>query len=97
MTSFDPKAADLICSRCGIELRAGAGDFYLVRIQAMADPAPPSYSEEDLQRDPKEEIQRLLGQMRDLSAREAMDQVYRQLVLYLCGPCYRLWIENPVG
>jgi len=26
-----------------------------------------------------------------------MDQVYRRLVLYLCGPCYREWIEKPTG
>ena len=87
----------LFCSRCGIELIAGSGNFYLVHIQAMADPTPPSFSEDDLQHDPRKEIQRLLELMRDLSEQEAMDQVYRQLVLYLCGPCYRQWIEDPVG
>ena len=25
------------------------------------------------------------------------DQVYRSLTFYLCGPCYREWIENPTG
>ena len=97
MNSIESKDDDLFCSRCGIELTAGVGNFYLVRIQAMADPTPPSFSEEDLKHDPKEDIQRLIELMNDLSAQEAMDQVYRQLVLYLCGPCYRRWIENPVG
>jgi hypothetical protein len=97
MNPIKPKDDELLCSRCGIELHPGAGDFYLVQIQAMADPTPPNFSEEDLQHDPREEIQRLLEQMRGLSAQEAMDQVYRQVVLYLCGPCYRQWIENPVG
>jgi hypothetical protein len=97
MDSVDSEDDYLFCSRCDTKLIAGKGNFYLVRIQAMADPTPPSFSEEDLQRDPKEEIQRLLEQMRDLSAQEAMNQVYRQLVLYLCGPCYRQWIENPLG
>jgi hypothetical protein len=97
MNSLDSSDDDLLCSRCGIELHPGTGNFYLVRIQAMADPTPPSFSEEDLQHDPKKEIQRLLEQMQDISAQEAMDQVYRQVVLYLCGPCYRRWIENPVG
>jgi len=87
----------LCCHRCGSELRPGEGNFYLVRIEAVADPTPPNFSEEDLWRDPKAEMQRLLEQMRDLSAQEAMDQVYRRLMLYLCGPCYRHWIENPVG
>jgi hypothetical protein len=87
----------LCCNRCGTDLKPGEGNFYVVRIEAVADPTPPSFSEDDLQHDPKEEIQRLIEQMRDLSEREAMDQVYRQVVLYLCGPCYRQWIEEPVG
>ena len=67
-----------------------------MRIEAMADPFPPVFSEEDFLRDPKAEIQRLIEQMGDLSEREAMDQVYRRLVIYLCNSCYCRWIENPV-
>jgi hypothetical protein len=86
----------LLCARCTAELMPGKGNFYVVRIEAVADPTPPSFSEEDLQRDPRTEIERLIGQMDDLSERELMDQVYRRLVLCLCGPCYRQWIESPV-
>jgi hypothetical protein len=86
----------LCCHRCAAELKPGEGNFYLVSIEAMADPTPPSFSEEDLRRDFKAEIRLLLHQMRDLSEREAMDQVYRRLIIYLCNPCYRQWIENPV-
>ena len=57
---------------------------------------PDDIAEEDLRRDFKAEIRQLIYQMRDLSEREAMDQVYRSLVLYLCNPCYLQWIENPV-
>jgi hypothetical protein len=85
----------LLCARCAAELTPGSGDFYVVRIEAVADPTPPSFSEEDLNRDHRAEIQRLVKQMRDLSERELLDQVYRRLVLCLCGPCYREWIENP--
>ena len=87
----------LCCDRCAAELTPGEGSFYVVRIEALADPAPPNFSVDDLMRDPKVEIQRIVEQMGDLSAQEAMDQVYRRLVLYLCGPCYRQWIENPTG
>ncbi len=73
----------------------GEGSFYLVRIEAMADPTPPSFSEEDLHRDFKAEIRRLIRQMRDLSEREAIDQVYRSLILYLCNPCYRHGLRIP--
>ena len=75
----------------------GKGDFYVVRIEAVADPTPPAFSEEDMQHDPRAEIERLIEQMRNVSKQELLDQVYRRLVVYLCGPCYRQWIENPVG
>jgi hypothetical protein len=86
----------LSCHRCGAELQPGQGDFFLVRIEAMADPFPPVFTEQDRYRDSAAEIRRLLDEMRDLSAREAMDQVYRRLVIYLCNPCYRRWIKDPV-
>jgi hypothetical protein len=87
----------LFCQRCGAELEPGKGDFYVVRIEAFADPTPPSITAEDLQRDASAEIQRLLASLGDLSAQEAMDQVYRKMTLYLCRGCYQRWIEHPVG
>ena len=87
----------LCCDRCAAALTPGEGSFYVVRIEAFADPTPPSFSVDDLMRDAKAEIQRLVDELGDLSAQEAMDQVYRRLVVYLCGPCYRQWIEKPVG
>jgi hypothetical protein len=86
-----------LCSRCGKELNPGEGDFYLVRIEAMADPSPPNFTEADLSRNTGLEIRQILERMRDLSEQEALDQVYRRLLLYLCGPCYRKWIEDPTG
>jgi hypothetical protein len=86
----------LLCARCFAELTSGTGDFYVVRIESLADPSPPSFREEDLKRDHRVEIARLIEQMQDLSPQEALDQVYRSLILYLCAPCYRQWIENPV-
>ena len=87
----------LLCARCDAKLKPGTGNFYVVRIEAFADPSPPRFSEEDLEHDPRAEIERLIEQMRELSERELLDQVYRRLVVYLCGPCYRRWIEDPVG
>lgn len=84
------------CARCTAELHPGTGNFYRVFIEAMADPSPVIATEQS-----PEEIRRhtdeLLAQLQDISAQEAMDQVYRRLVLYLCGKCYRQWIENPTG
>jgi len=53
-------------------LRPGSGDFYVVRIEALADPSPPRFSEEELKHDPRAEIERLIDQMRDLSERELL-------------------------
>jgi hypothetical protein len=87
----------LFCDRCQLELSPGRGDFYVVRIEAVADPTPPSFTEEDLEVDYKAEIARLVEHLHDLSAQEAMDQVYRKVTLYLCLRCYQDWIENPAG
>lgn len=87
----------LLCARCARELHPGTGDFYRVTIEAVADPTPPTISGEDLAGDLRKRIEQLLQQMKDLSAQEAMDQIYRRLTLYLCGPCYRQWIEDPAA
>ena len=87
----------LVCHRCGEEQIAGQGTFYVVRIEAFADPTPGDVSSQDLTTDIPGEINRLVEQMSQTSEQELMDQVYRRLTIYLCGPCYRRWIENPAG
>ena len=87
----------LFCDRCVRELTPGKGDFYVIQIEAVADPTPPTFDEHDLPRDLKGEINKLVGQLEELSERESMDQVHRRVTIYLCGPCYREWIENPAG
>ncbi len=68
-----------------------------MNIEAIADPYPPVFSDEDRRRDPRKEIDRILAELRHLSAEEAMNQVYRRSAIFLCGRCYRAWIENPTG
>lgn len=79
-------------------LKPGRGDWYLVRVEALADPSGPDLDQGDIS--PGEisrEIDSLLDQMSEMSERELMDMVHRRMVLHLCGPCYRHWIENPTG
>ena len=87
--------AVLFCHRCGAVLTCGKGDFYVVRIEAFADPTPPIISSADLSRDVSAEIDRLIEQIRHCSEQELMDQVYRRLTIHLCRACYDRWIENP--
>jgi hypothetical protein len=82
------------CLRCGRELRLGSDSCYVIEVEAMADPSPPIISTDQ---DTRQQIESLIAQMEGLSPQEAMDQVYRRLSFYLCGPCYRRWIENPTG
>ena len=87
----------LLCHRCGQTLTPGEGNFYVVRIEAFADPTPPRITAEDLRENVSRQIDELIEQMRDATERELMDQVFRRLTIHLCGPCYRTWIEDPAG
>ncbi len=96
--SSAPDEAHLFCHRCGTTLTPGQDNFYVVRIEAFADPTPPSFGPGDLEEvDVGEEIDRLIGLMEQMSEQDLMDQVHRRLSLHLCGPCYRRWIEDPAG
>jgi len=92
----DETAFDLICHRCGCALSPGEGSFYVIRIEAFADPSPPVVDESTPTPKPGD-LEALLEEMRHLSEQELMDQVYRRLTLSLCGSCYGRWIENPTG
>ena len=91
----EPEHPPLLCHRCGAALTPGEGNFYVVRIEAFADPTPPRFSEGDFEIDFNAEIEKLLEEMKHMTPRELMDQVHRRLTIHLCGACYRLWIEDP--
>ena len=50
----------LHCKRCSKEVHPGRGDYYLVRIEAVADPQPSVITQEDLDQDVGAEIERLI-------------------------------------
>jgi len=87
----------LFCARCLQPLTAGRGEFYVVLIDAVADPTPPNFTQEDLRRDVRGEIARLLKEMENCSQRELMDQVLRRTIIHLCNRCFASWIEDPAG
>jgi len=89
--------APLFCDRCSAELVPGRGDFYVVKIEAVADPSPPVFDEGDLDKNLRKEIDELIDDARELSRQELLDQVYRRVTIFLCLRCYRQWIENPAG
>ena len=87
----------IACHRCGTQLTPGEGSFYVVRIEAFADPTPPRVDEQQTQGELSAEIDELIRRMDDLSEQELMDQVYRRMVMLLCTRCYGTWIDNPTG
>jgi len=96
--THDAEPAHLFCHRCGRQLHPGEGDWYVVRIEALADPSPPNLSVDDIEeRDLNAEFARLFEQMDRMSERELLEQVHRRMTIHLCAPCYRQWIENPAG
>lgn len=103
MRNFDQDAAAeaenvaLLCHRCGAILTPSAGTFYIVRIEAFADPSPRVLAEGMTRRELADEIDELIRQIGDQPEQTLMDQVYRRLTILLCWPCYRVWIENPAG
>lgn len=96
-SSSSANSHDLICHRCGALLTPGEGSFYIVRIDAIADPSPPDLESSESPADLAAEWERLLDQMRDMSEQELMDQVHRRVTLQLCTACYRPWIEDPAA
>lgn len=92
-------AEPLFCDRCSRVVNPGRGEYYVVRIEAVADPTPSKIGDED-QDDPehtRRELTALFESLEDLSEQEAMDQVFRRVVLHLCNMCYSEWIENPTN
>ena len=78
-------------------LHPGSGAFFQITIEAVADPSPPVVPGDESPSVLRRRIDRLIEELRDVSEREAMDQVHRRLVIHLCNRCYRGWIENPAS
>jgi hypothetical protein len=89
--------SQLHCKRCAKEVHPGQGDYYLVRIDAVADPQPPIITGQDLEQDAGAEIERLIRQMNSMSEQQLERQVFRQKAIYLCVLCFNRWIEDPVS
>jgi len=87
----------LFCHRCGRELSPGLGNFYAIRIEAVADPTGPVIDPDQLGEDLFDQMDALIEQVKNMSPSQLMDQVYRRMTIFLCGPCYFTWIEDPTG
>ena len=90
-------SAPEICRRCGALLAEGKGNFYVVRIEAFAENGDTVISADDMGKDHRQEMEKIIAELAKYSGQEIMDMVHRHMTFYLCLPCYKQWIENPVG
>jgi Zn-finger nucleic acid-binding protein len=54
-------------------------------------------SAEDLERDNRGEMRRLIERLRAADPEEVQDTVYRRLAFDLCPECQRVFLRNPLG
>jgi hypothetical protein len=85
------------CDRCGKELLRDSDVRYEVRIEVKAAYDPLNVTEEDLAKNFREEIARVLQQLGGLSVAEAQNQVYRLFEFDLCPACQKQYFRNPLG
>jgi hypothetical protein len=93
----EAKSEGLSCARCAARLSPGSGEFWEVRIDAVADPWPPEFTEEDLRRDVRQRWAETIQQLRELTPQEAMAQIHRQQTIHLCNRCFASWYREPAS
>jgi len=82
------------CDGCGAELLPASAVRYEVRIEVEAAYDPLGITAEDLQKDHRAEIAKILEQLKGLSATEAENQVYRRVDFDLCPACQRRYLSG---
>jgi hypothetical protein len=84
-----------ICDRCGRPIEQGQLR-YVAKIQVFAAADMLEITLEDLLRDTRKEIDRLLRQCEEFSEEELMRDVFVQFQFDLCRACQRTYIANPM-
>jgi hypothetical protein len=83
-----------VCDLCGQELLQDRGLRYEVRIEVQAAYDPLILGEDDLSKDFRAEIAKVLQQLENVSLAEAQNQVYREFKFDLCASCQRKFVRN---
>lgn len=86
----------LTCDRCGGGLLLDAPVRYEVRIEVKSAYDPLELTSEDLAK-AEGELRDLLAKLKDYSADQAQDEVYRDFRFDLCATCQKLFLKNPLG
>ena len=84
----------LFCHRCGGLIQPGDGQHWQVRIEAVRDPTMNLDAHEPLS---SEELDNMFNDLEQMSAKQAMDSIYRRLQVHLCAACFEPWMYHPTG
>ena len=86
----------VVCDRCHAIVPRDA--HYVLKIEVYADPAMPELSTDDLDEvDVDAKVSGLIEQMREMTASELEDAVYKRFDFRLCRPCQRAYLTNPLA
>jgi hypothetical protein len=85
-----------ICDRCGRPLEKGESR-YIARMEVYAAADPLEITLEDLLKDTRREMDRIVEQCDALPEEELMRDVYVRLEFDLCRPCQRAFLANPLA
>lgn len=86
----------LVCGMCGKTLMLEEDVRYVVRISVTWAADPMELSQDDLRRDLREEMQRVIERAKDLDEQELMNSVHKEFRFYLCPRCQKAYIRNPL-
>ena len=84
-----------ICDRCGRPIQQGQLR-YIAKIQVFAAADTLEITLEDLLRDSRREIERLLQQCEEMSEEDLMRDVFVQFHFDLCRACQKAYLANPL-
>ncbi|PYJ58446.1 MAG: hypothetical protein DME24_16325 [Verrucomicrobia bacterium] len=85
-----------ICDRCGRPIERGQLR-YVAKIEVFAAADPLEITLEDLLRDTRREMDRLLQQCEELSEEELMRDVYVRFNFDLCRACQKSYVTDPLS
>ncbi len=84
------------CDLCGKVLLVDENARYEVRIQVYAAYDPMELTHEDLARDSREQLRRLLERLAEMDPQEIEDSVYKEFLFDLCPACQRRYLRHPL-
>lgn len=86
----------LTCDGCGAPLLVESDVRYEVKIEVKAAYDPLEITADDLAKDHRAEMAKIIAQLSNVTEAEAMNEVYRTFRFDLCMPCQQRYLKKPL-